>query len=362
MLAALSLIPGLDDIARPGDPARNADAIRQIADLFIAGAPRLRPEHIDLFDGIFTRLAPQASTATRVELAERMSLVANAPPTLVRGLIADEDIAIAAPLLSRAIIDTATLVDLARRKSQPHLLAIAGRTLLQSDVTDVLVRRGDRDVARRVAGNAGAEFSHAGFSALIRRSSDDGVLALAVGQRDDLSDPLLRDLLAGTVDIVRRRLFDTVTPLRKAAINQAMQEIGGKPKRAAIRRDFAAAQRAIIALHRSGGLDESAVLGFAKTHDYEKAVAALSAMTGVRIPTLDHLIMGDRHDPILILGKSIGLEWTTVRSLILMRLGPARQPASSDIEDARLNFERLVPSTAQRVLTFWQARPATAEA
>ena len=65
--------------------------------------------------------------------------------------------------------------------------------------------------------------------------------------------------------------------------------------------------------------------------------------------------------PILILGKSIGLEWTTVRSLILMRLGPARQPASADIEDARLNFERLVPSTAQRVLTFWQARPATAE-
>lgn len=361
MVAVLSLIPGLDDIVRHGDPARNADAIRQISDLFIAGAAQLRPEHVDLFDGIFTRLVPQTSPTTRMELAERMSLVANAPPALVRSLIGDDDISIAGPLLTRSpVIDTATLVDIARRKSQPHLLAIAGRTVVQTDVTDVLVRRGDRDVARRVAGNAGAEFSHAGFSALIRRSTDDGVLALVVGQRDDLTDPQLRDLLAGTVDIVRRRLFDTVPPLRKAAINQAMQEIGGKPKRHTVRRDFAAAQRAIIVLHRSGALDENAVLGFAKTHDYEKAVAALSAMTGVRIPTLDHLIMGDRHDPILILGKSIGLEWTTVRSLILMRLGPARLPASADLEDARVSFERLVPSTAQRVLNFWQARPAMA--
>ena len=47
-------------------------------------------------------------------------------------------------------------------------------------------------------------------------------------------------------------------------------------------------------------------------------------MSGVKIATLDRLISGDRYDPILIVGKTIGLEWATVRALIMLRLGPNR--------------------------------------
>jgi hypothetical protein len=39
-----------------------------------------------------------------------------------------------------------------------------------------------------------------------------------------------------------------------------------------------------------------------------------------------------------------------------LRMGPGRTAAAADVEEARLNFERLVPATAQRVLTFWQTR------
>ena len=121
-------------------------------------------------------------------------------------------------------------------------------------------------------------------------------------------------------------------------------------------RDFASAQRTIMALHRDGYLNEGALLGFAKVHKYEESVAALSAMSGVKIPTLERLISGDRYDPMLIIGKTIGLEWATVRALILLRLGPNRAPSAADIESARANFARLMPSTAERVVTFWQAR------
>jgi hypothetical protein len=76
----------------------------------------------------------------------------------------------------------------------------------------------------------------------------------------------------------------------------------------------------------------------------------------VKIATLDRLIAGDRHDPILIVGKAIGLEWATVRALILLRLGQNRVPSSVDIESARVNFARLMPSTVERVVGFWQTR------
>jgi hypothetical protein len=58
----------------------------------------------------------------------------------------------------------------------------------------------------------------------------------------------------------------------------------------------------------------------------------------------------------MIVGKRVGLDWATVRALILLRLGPNRVPAPADIETARLNFARLMPSTAERVVGFWRTR------
>ena len=94
----------------------------------------------------------------------------------------------------------------------------------------------------------------------------------------------------------------------------------------------------MLALHRDGALGEGALLNFAKAFKYEESVAALSAMTGVKIETLDRLISGDRYDPILIAGKTVGLEWATVRALIMLRLGPNRTAAPADIESRAGEF------------------------
>jgi uncharacterized protein (DUF2336 family) len=357
MAVATSLIPGLDEIVRQGDPKRLAEAARGITELFLQGVANFRPDHIDLFDGILIDLVPHAEILARVDLAERLSLLANAPRTLVGHLAREDEILIAGPLLRRSpVIDEQALVEIARSKGQGHLLAMSERPKLSPDITDVIVRRGDRDVVRRAAGNAGAAFSHAGYSALIRRAGQDGVLTLTVGQRDDLSGPQLKTLLEGSIDIIRRRLFEVVKPGRQAAIKKAMSEISGVIEVVESRRDFEPAQHSILALHRAGELNEAALLGFARGHKYEEAVAALSAMSGVKIATLDRLIAGDRYDPILIVGKTLELEWPTVRALILLRLGPSRVASPADIESARVNFARLMPSTAARVVGFWQAK------
>jgi uncharacterized protein (DUF2336 family) len=357
MAVAPSLIPGLDDIVQNGDPKRRADAARKISELFLQGAAQFRPAHVDLFDGILTGLVPHTEIAARAELAERLSLLGNAPPALVNQLAHEDEILVAGPLLRRSsVITEPALIEVARMRGQGHLLAMSERPKLSAGITDVIVRRGDREVVRRIAGNAGAQFSDIGYSSLIKRAGGDGVLTLTVGQRDDLDVPRLKELLAGSVDIVRRRLFEIAKPASKAAINRAMAEISGPPKPSEMRRDFAPAQRAILALHHVAELNEAALLGFAKAHQYEECIAVLSAMSGVKIATVDRLIMRDRHDSILILGRGAGLQWATVRALIVLRLGPGRVPSATDIEEARLNFERLAASTAQRVMNFWMTR------
>jgi uncharacterized protein (DUF2336 family) len=356
MTTAPALIPELDDIVRRGDPKRRAEAARRLGELFLQGAASFRPDHIELFDGVLTSLVPHAELAARIDFAERLAPLANAPQHLVGQLAREDDIAVAGPLLRQSpVIDDQLLVEIANAKGQGHLLAMAERPKLSTELTEVIVRRGDRDVIRCAAGNAGAAFSDDAFTMVIRRASQDGVLTLKIGGRDDLPSEHLKSLLAGSIDVIRRRLFDVAKPDRQAEIKLALSEIDGASVLGE-GRDFTAAQRAIVALHQAGELNETALIGFAKAFKYEECVATLAAMTGVKIISLDRLISSERYDPILIASKTLGFEWPTVRALIMMRLGPNRVASPADIEGARLNFVRLMPSTAQRVVDFWKSR------
>ena len=356
MIVSPSLIPELDDIVSSGDPKRRADAVRRVSELFLQGASSFRPDHVDLFDGVLTSLVPHAEIAERAELAERLSALSNAPRNLVGQLAHDDEIAIAGPLLKRSpVVDEKMLLEIAAEKGQDHLLAMAERPTLSTDLTEIMVARGDSAVVRRAAGNAGAAFSESSYSTLVKRAAQDGVLTIRLGQRDDLSPAHLKDLLSGSIDVVRRRLSTVVTPERQAAIKQTMAVITA-PSEREVRRDFLPAQRTVMKLHREGMLGEGALLNFARAFKYEESVAALSAMTGVKIETLDRLISGDRADPILIAGRAIDVEWATVRALILLRAGPNRSVSPADIESARVNYARLMPATAQRVVAFWKTR------
>ena len=115
------------------------------------------------------------------------------------------------------------------------------------------------------------------------------------------------------------------------------------------------AQRAVMALHQAGSLGEPELAEFAKDKKFEETVAALSLLCGVPIETADRLMAGDRPDPILILCKAAGYSWTTARSIILSRPS-AKGTSAPALEAAFANFEKLSPSTAQRVVRFWQVR------
>src|SRR6266853_232654 len=94
----------------------------------------------------------------------------SAPPEVVRELALDDSIEVAGPILARfERIGEETLVESALTKSQSHLLAISRRSYLPESVTDVLVERGNQQVAVSTAGNPGAKFSEFGYATLVDR-------------------------------------------------------------------------------------------------------------------------------------------------------------------------------------------------
>src|SRR5262249_60093815 len=113
----------------------------------------------------------------------------------------------AGPVLTRSPqLDNAALVENARTKSQQHLLAISKRKSLAETVTDVLVERGDRQVALSTAENPGAKLSEAGYVRLVKRAEGDDQLAQSVGSRAEIPRDHFLRLLAKASQAVRAKL------------------------------------------------------------------------------------------------------------------------------------------------------------
>src|ERR1043166_3181525 len=190
MASPASLIPELEDVLAHGSAERRVLTLQRITTLFRSGADRFTEDHVRVFDDVLGRLIAEIEAKARAELANRLAPVRNAPVQVGRRLATDDDLSVAGPVLvqSRRLGD-ADLVDIARSKSQAHLLAISTRSAIAEPVTDVLIERGDREVARSVAQNRAARLSEGGFSTLVERAEADGDLAEKVGSRAHISAP-----------------------------------------------------------------------------------------------------------------------------------------------------------------------------
>jgi uncharacterized protein (DUF2336 family) len=354
----LSLIAELEEVVQNGSRAKRAETLQRITALFLTGASRYNEAHVELFDDVFGLLIEEIEAQARAKLSSHLAPISNAPVKVLRKLANDDDIAVAGPVLKLASrLAEADLLDVANTKGQAHLHAISARRGLGEAVTDVLVRRGDRDVARRVADNRGARISESGFHRLIERAEEDGILAEKVGLRPDIPAPMFRELLSKATAVVHRRLIASATPEVRAAICDVLAKVSKEVGARVGPRDYRAAQRIVLALDRANQLDESALTSFCSEGKYEEAVVALATLAKVPIKIADRLMGGDRPDPVLILCKAAGLGWPAVKALILAR--PDGAGISTQVFDAAFgNYGRLSASTAQRVARFWQRQDA----
>ena len=355
---AVSLIPELEDVVRHGTRAKRGDALQRITALFLDGAKSYSDAHVDLFDDVFGLLIEEIETRARAELSRHLAPVGNAPVKVLRTLANDDDIAVAGPVLKYAprLAET-DLVGVAKTKSQAHLQAISVRPALGEAVTDVLVRRGDREVAHCVADNRGARISRNGFVSLVSRAEADGILAEKVGLRPDIPEPMFRELLTKATAVVRSRLVAAATADGKAEIHRVLAKVSKEVGARAGPRDYSAAQRVVLSLDRAGRLNEAALAAFCSENKFEETVVTLATLAKVPVNVADRLPGGDRPDPVLILCRAIGMNWSTVKAIIMLR-PDAKNASNQGLESAFANYERLSNSTARRVVRFWQVRQA----
>jgi uncharacterized protein (DUF2336 family) len=331
-----SLLPELEDVVRHGSAEKRAETLRRITTLFLDGAPSFNVEHVALFDDVIGRLVVEIEAKTLAELARRIAPIPNAPAG------ADSD-----------------LKYIAETKSQAHLLAMSTRLGISEALADIMVERGDREVARAIANNQHAQLSDNAFTALVKRAEQDGVLAEKVGMRTDIPPRLFRQLLMQASEMVQRRLLAKAQPETQSEIRRILARVTDEVAAKAAPRNYTAALAAVRALHQERKLGEADIIESAKAGKYEETIAALSIMCAVPVEVVDRLMNGERADPILILARAAGFGWSTARAVLNAR--PGGKPSPQTLDAARENFERLTATTAQRVVLFWQVRRGTGD-
>lgn len=358
MSAQTSLISELEAAIASGGSERRIEALRRVTDLFLANADRYEPEQIELFDDVLERIASHIERRALAELGRRLAPVNNAPPRVMRTLAMNDAIEVAGPVIeSSNRLSTPDLVNIASTKSQHHLLAICGRKEIDEAITDVLVERGNADVARKVAANQGARFSGPGYASLVKRAEKDDQLIETIGRRSDISPQLFQELLRQATATVRARLL-AVRPDLGDGVSNAVQRASEELAKANVARDYSLAKRIVQPLHHDRVLSEKVIMDFARDKRLEEVIVALSLLCSSELDIIDRLMQGSQIDAVLIPCKSADFTWPAAKAVL--QLNPFHRALSDErFRQLYNDYQKLSIATAKRIIRFWQLRSKT---
>jgi uncharacterized protein (DUF2336 family) len=310
----------LKKLAREPSPARRHELMRAISTAFFA-TPRHTPNELSLFDDIMDMVLEEVEPLARRELSERIADLADVPYRTLRRLARDA-IEVAEPLLTRspALADE-DLAPIAREQSQQHLLAIARRMTLSEVVTDILVERGNDEVAGTVTGNAGARLSDAGFEKLAARAIACETILNRLVMRRDLPERVATDLLPMLATAIATKIeaadAQVETPAAHKLIGDARRLLADR-----LRTTMSGA-RPIALLDEqiaTGNLSPSeAVVEVANADEPLELAVFLAGRLGLRSETVVRNIFGAGEETLMLICRAAALNVAALQAILRLR-------------------------------------------
>ena len=352
------IIDEIESALSTGSHDKRVETLMRVTDLFLNNAPNYADKETKLFDDVLGHLISQVESQALVELSRRLAPIANAPADTIRRLARNDAIEVSSPILtsSQALSDD-DLINIASTKSQAHLAKIAARPQINEGVTEVLVERGDANVANEVASNAGARFSKTGMAKLVMRADGDDRLTELISRRADISPAMFRTLLTQATEAVRAKLLAAAPPGQTETIRQIIGQISAQVgKNSTKPRDYTAAQRSVATLSQDTDLAKSKILEFADANRVAEMIATLSVLSGVEINQIDRLFGTSNEFGLTVLCKAIALEVDTAFAVVMACDGNTAAADTRLSDHFHEQYDELSVAAAQRVIRFWQGR------
>lgn len=356
VMQSININAVVDQISLEKDNEKRLQLLRAVTDLFFVRSGQQSEIERELFDDVLSKLAGEAEKHIRAELSGRMASSAEAPKGLIKQLAHDE-IEVASPVLSQSpILTDEDLVEIAEKTGQSHMLAISRRETLSETVTDVLVERGDTEVARSVARNEGAAFSETSYHSLVIRAAKDKELQTNLSERADLPRPLITEMLRTASEEVRQKLMERRRELDAELVDEALHAAQEKleDEFGFASLDLTPAMRFVARLVQEDTLSEEVVRNLAEEKSFPETICALSAYAQIDIDNAKNFLINSSPEALLLVCKARNFAPATVAALLTV--APNKQLTDRKKMDFLYQYQNLPVAMAQRIVRFWKVR------
>jgi len=355
------MINNLLSLAQESTPEKRHRLVEHVTDLFVTGAESYQTDEITLFNTVLESMLPTMEPAQKKTISEQLAPIDSTSPKIAYAL-AREEIDIARPMLtSSKALDTADILRLAKTMGQGHLMAISKRKHLESQVTDVLLERGENPVKRSVAANSGAEFSNWGSRMLIKLAEQDDTIRDAMMERSDITEAdydKLIDLMPQQQQAKIRQLRTENETLIHELFHKASKVVAGsKLERKATRINAKATLKEIRAGQRSLS---KAITQLSLSNNLFDVCFLLAEMAGLEQKYVTNVML--RYDAvgIAVLCRAMGVDDADYSALCRARATHNKQPQTT-IEKWVADYHSLSSKDARRLLSFMKIRLHTLE-
>lgn len=354
----MSRLHDLIALAREDSSDKRRELLREITDCFFARPPE--PGEATLYDDVLTRLTAEMETAVRAELGLRFADSANAPRGLIRRLANDDELAVAAPVLSRSpVLTDEDLLEVVRTKGQGHLQAVSVRPTVSEIVSEVIVERGDDLTLGVLLENDGARLSRQASEAAVDRAKRNPALHEAVVGRRQLPPDLLNDMYFVVEARLKQRILEENARLDPRKLEEALraQRVQRAVDAGALPADYRQAEERLLAFERQGRLDPPTLIRLLREGGTAFTLA-IARMTDVDYATADRVLKSGELDAVAVICKAADLERAVFLTVAVVLLGQTADAMARAREYGDL-YNELPRETAQRTLRFWRLRRQT---
>ncbi|WP_428687012.1 DUF2336 domain-containing protein [Roseibium sp.] len=155
-------------LAKETSSEKKHQLAEHVTGLLVARGEDTASEETQLLNNMLEGVYDSLELETRKKMSEKLADVQSMSSRLAAAMASD-DFPVAQAVLERSrSLSEKDLLEIARNKEQAYLLALAKRDHVSRDVSEVLIRRGNKEVKHTIAANLGADITMEEFEALVK--------------------------------------------------------------------------------------------------------------------------------------------------------------------------------------------------
>ena len=350
MTRELSDLDALINLAKEPSSEKRRELLRQITDIFLVDPAKHSTSESDNFDDIMLQLSYDLEVEVREELSARLASNEYAPQKLMQTFAADVMSVAETVLKSSPVLSQEILIEIAKEKSQEHLMAITKRNDIGEQLSDALVENGDDDTVVSLLNNHTAIINEDTSKKVATRAQTSEKLQQPMIDRPDVPQQVVASLYKFVAKELQEKILGKCNEDEREALEPEL-----KKKTSEFSTNFEEIRKHIDELVTKGKLTEGKMVSFLNMHKGTEFLFSLAKLADVKVEVAKRIIDDMSGKSLIIVCKANNFSTATFKTIAMSPLIKlAKHP--SDMVPLIAAYNRFSIVDAQRVMRFWRTR------